>query len=155
MKKILLIAIATVAVFANANATDGNEVSSVISQSFYKEYAEAENVQWSLNDDFVKASFVLNGESVDAYYDYNGAIVGSSKKIALDKLPSKALRSFTKKYPFPSYNLKECIEFTNAGDDETNYFISLDDILSNTRVIIRIAPDGNISLFKKMSITKR
>ncbi|MBX2931706.1 MAG: hypothetical protein KF781_07170 [Chitinophagaceae bacterium] len=154
MKNVVLVALATVALFSNAHASHGNEVSLVVSQAFHTEFADAQNVHWDSNDDFAKASFTLNGENVYAYYNYDGSIVGSSKKIALNKLPEAALRNFTKKYPFPIYNLKDCIEFTDA-DGETNYFISLDDIMSNKRIIIKISTDGNMYLFKKLSITKR
>ncbi|MCZ2223927.1 MAG: hypothetical protein LC122_09885 [Chitinophagales bacterium] len=154
MKKMILIAFIIAIFSVNANATNGTEVSNIISQSFNNDFSNAKNVQWNLNEDFAKASFTLNGENVEAFYDYNGEMVGSSKNISIDKLPAKALRSFTKKYPFPTYQLKESIEFVNANE-ETNYFISLDDLFSDSRVILRISPDGNVALFKKLSITKK
>ena len=58
------------------------------------------------------------------FYNFDGTTIGTSKAIALDRLPKTALATITNKYPFPPYNLKECIEFINA-DNEKLYYISL------------------------------
>lgn len=151
MKKLILMAFASIIFFANANANNGNEISPVVTQAFESEFCSVNEVRWSQFDGYIKASFKHNGENIDAYYNYDGSNVGYSKKINLEKLPEAALRSFTKKYPFPTYQLKEVIEFTNA-EGTVSYYISLDKVVAHERTIINVTTDGNVYFFKKMSL---
>jgi hypothetical protein len=95
MKKLMLIAFASILFFANANANNGNEISPVVTQTFYNQFNQAADVLWSQFDGYVKASFKYNGENIDAYYNYDGSTVGASKKINLEKI---ARSSFKKLY---------------------------------------------------------
>ncbi|MGL1465806.1 hypothetical protein ACSTI9_00345, partial [Vibrio parahaemolyticus] len=74
---------------------------------------------------YVKASFVLDDEKVEAFYNNDGDLVATSKSIEFSKLPKKALRVIGEKYPFPPYELKETIEMTTA-EHGTSYYVSFD-----------------------------
>jgi hypothetical protein len=105
-------------------------------------------VEWTVASSFTKASFVLDGEKMEAFYSLDGAEIGVSKTIALEKLPENALRNITQKYPFPPYKLKECIQFTT--DKETVYYVSLEE--ETTKLILEISASGFVDVFKKEKI---
>jgi hypothetical protein len=146
MKKLFIAAIIAVSFSTTAFAIDVNKVSGLVLNAFTTNYAEATNVKWTLGSTFVKASFVIDDQALEAFYTYDGSEIGTSKTIALNKIPTNALREFTKKYPFPPYQLKECIEFTNA-DGEINYFISLEE-QKKAKIILKITTSCSISIFK-------
>ena len=52
------------------------------------------------------------------FYNFDGTTIGTSKAIALDRLPKTALATITKKYSFFPYSLKKYIEFENADNEE-------------------------------------
>lgn len=150
MKKLIIAALIAVTFTTSAFAADANKVNGLILNTFNLNFADAANVEWTLTKDFAKASFTLNGEKIQAFFNYNGTEIGTSKAFALDKLPKSALRAFTKKYPFPPYKLKECIQFTDA-EGEVNYFISLEEE-AKAKTILKVTSYGLLSVFKTEKI---
>jgi len=148
MKKLIFAALiaVSVATSAFANVT----VSSKVTDSFKSDFTNATNVTWTVGSNFAKAVFVLEGERMEAFYNLDGTSIGVSKAIALDKLPKNSVRTITKKYPFPPYALKSCIEFVNA-DGEKQYFVSLEEE-GKTKLILEIFENGSVELFKKDKI---
>ncbi len=148
MKKVILAALIAVSVATSAFA--GVTVSSKITSSFQTEFNDASNVVWTVGKDFAKAAFELDGEKLEAFYDLEGASIGVSKAIGLDKLPKASVRAITKKYPFPPYALKECIEFINA-DGDRKYYVSLVEE-GKTKLILQVSETGSVEMYKKDKI---
>lgn len=148
MKKILYAAL--IAVFVTTSAFAGVTVNVKITESFKSEFADASNVTWTTGKDFAKASFILEGEKMEAFYNLDGTAIGVSKAIGLDKLPKTSIRNITKKYPFPPYALKECIEFVNA-DGETKYYVSLEEE-AKSKIILEVSANGSVQVYKKSKI---
>jgi hypothetical protein len=146
MKKLIIAAFIAVSLATTAFAADVNKVNSLVLNAFNVNFADVTDVQWTLEKNFARARFLQNGEKIEAFFNYDGTEIGTSKVFALDKLPKTALRTFTKKYPFPPYKLKECIEFTDA-DGEVNYFISLEEE-AKAKTILKVTSYGLISVFK-------
>jgi hypothetical protein len=146
MKKLIIAVFITIAIAGSAFAKPENVVNYRVLNHFNANFSEAENVNWSVAPKFVKASFELDGKKMEAFYNSDGELIGTSTAFAYNKLPKKSIKEISKKYPFPPYKLKECIEFTN-GEGEKSYFISFD--TENENVIIQINSFGNISEMKK------
>jgi len=146
MKKIIFAVLTFIALAFNASANDRSKISNVILNSFYSDFNNAENVEWQSDSRFTKASFELNGEKVTAFYLYDGTFLGLTKSIALNELPQNAIREFTKEYPFPLYNIKECIAVTNENG-ELNYYISFNEKLTQKTIILKITPNGGVYKF--------
>jgi hypothetical protein len=64
---------------------------------------------------FDKVTFQLNNETVNAFYDKDGDLIGTSKTVNFEKLPKSALETLTTKYTYPEFQLKECIEFVKRN----------------------------------------
>jgi len=151
MKKFILAALIAVTITTTAFADANTNISTKVTDNFSLQFEAATNVQWTLSSTYIKASFMQFGEKLEAFYLPDGSLIGTSKQIALDKLPENAVRNITKKYPFPPYKLKECIQFENA-DGVVSYYVSLEEE-GKSKTILEISAAGGVSTFQR-STTK-
>jgi hypothetical protein len=54
-------------------------------------------VEWRTNSKFATAAFLLDNKRVEAFYDVDGSLIGTSQPVAVDMLRSSAKRSIAKK----------------------------------------------------------
>lgn len=146
MKKILFTALIAVSTLSVSFAKTGDEkkVSYKVITEFTSNFGEAENVNWKVTAEFTKATFTLDDRTMEAFYSTSGEFLGSSYKLAFNKLPKNAITTITTKYQFPPYELKECIKYTNA-DGVTKYFVSLKK--ENKTTILEIEQNGSVISF--------
>lgn len=144
MKKIFLAALLAVSLGASAFTAPEKTVSYHIRHQFAATFDNAENVNWTSHKHFIEATFVLDGEQMQAFYNNDGEFLGTSKTFAFDKLPKKGLTAIMKLYPYPPYKLQECIEFVN-GDGEKNYYVSFQK--ENQKLVLQVSPYGKIEVF--------
>ncbi len=145
MKKNFLV-IAAVIMFTTTAFADENSVSFNIINNFKTSFTNAKNVNWKLANEYVKASFEINGINKVAIYNYEGELIATSNKFEFNNLPQNAIETIAKKYPFPPYKLKDCIELVDA-DNEKNYFVSFG--TAKETVVLKISLAGKVSLFSK------
>jgi len=143
MRKLLLAALLTITVAASTFAKDVNSKNVRAIRNFESEFRDAENVSWTIRPTFAKASFHLDGQKREAFFDLNGDIIGTSRNISLDKLPVGAKRVFAKKYD--GYTVKEAIRF--EGVDEAAYFISAEN--EKESVILKVWDSNAVTVFKR------
>jgi len=141
MKHIFITACLAVSIISSAFATDN---SSLISTNC----CTAEWSTFTIESNTVVAKFTpeLRENNERAFYNNDGSFAGTTKRIAFDKLPERAIRNIGKNYPVPDFTVKECIEFTNAFG-ETNYYVSFDS--EKAKTIVEVSPFGSVVLFKK------
>ena len=72
------------------------------------------------------SSFAANDNSrkIQNVYNIQGELLGTTSRMDFDKLPKYAIQEITTRYKFPTYNLKECIEYKDVYG-EINYFVSM------------------------------
>ncbi len=146
MKKLFITALIAVAIGTSAFANP-TTVSTKVLNSFTTDFKGAENVNWKISSDFVKASFVFEEKEYTAFYNFDGDLLGYSRSFAFNKLPKRAIETIAAKYPYPPYKLTECIEYTNA-DGEKNYFISFEKSLQI--LVVQVSLNGEVSEFQKI-----
>lgn len=145
MKKLFLTMLVATAISCSAFA--GTEkVNFAVLNSFSNQFENAANVNWKLEKEFVKASFIIDNIATEAFYTYEGELIGTSKAFAYDKLSKKAIATISSKYPYPPYKLQECIEFVTSNG-ETSYYVSLE--TNKQKVVLKVLPGGSVSEFKK------
>ncbi len=120
MKKIfvsllLLLAVASSTSFANKITRPDPGVEEV----FKQEFAGAGNVSWSQQDNYQKATFVLAGHRVIAYFNEDNELAGCIRDIFYDQLPLTVMKAVDKK--FPMAEVQEVREITNS--DGTSYML--------------------------------
>ncbi|MBN8837532.1 MAG: hypothetical protein J0I09_09750 [Sphingobacteriia bacterium] len=145
MKKLIMAAIIAIAVTTSAFAAHETVSYRILSQ-FRTDFSDATNVSWKVGKDFVKATFVLEDEKIEAFYNNAGELVATSKAIDFNKLPKKALRVIGEKYPFPPYELKEAIEMTTA-DSGKEYYVSF--TTQKESIVLKVDMYGTVSEFKR------
>ncbi|MFY0254170.1 hypothetical protein ACDQ55_09475 [Chitinophaga sp. 30R24] len=116
---------------------------------------------WTHQEYFDVASFVNDrGLRTDAYYDYNGQLVGTTTMARFSDLPEPAQKDIIKHYtnyldaPVVFYDDNEAndtdmILYGTQFDDADNYFIELKDKKGNP-VVLRVNMEGNVSFFADM-----
>src|SRR5258705_8452905 len=146
MKKIfvslsLLLAIATSTAFANVIIIDPNPG---MEEVFKKEFAGAENVSWSQQENYQKATFILAGHRVIAYFNEDNEFAGCIRDILYDQLALIVTKAIDKK--FPGAEMLDVREITNS--DGTSYLLRTD--WNNKKYKVKITSDGNISEIEKL-----
>lgn len=144
LSKKLIVAFFTLAIFTTtAFAADVNYKAV---KHFKDHFKNVSNVTWvTTRENYTKVSFEEDGTQMEVFYNNEGEVVASSKKIELNSLPAKATARISKRYSAPEYIVKECIELTN--DDETASYVSL--FRKNEKIILKVDQDGNVSEFKR------
>lgn len=148
MKRMLAVAALVVGFVAQSFATgkDENKVNLAVVKSFNNNFAEAENVRWKVGDNFVKASFELEGDNYEAFYSPTGDFMGTTKAIEYKKLPKAALKKLAAKYTNLNDVITESIIYTDV-DGNSKYFVSL--LVNGKKSILEIGTDGSVQPFKK------
>lgn len=139
MKKIILsLSLLLTIGIATVTATPVTTPDPRVEKIFQKEFAGAENVKWSEQDDFISALFLLNGHRIQAWFKKEGELVGSIRGLSYNQLPLQVIRSLQSK--FEQAVIIEIREVTN--NEGTNYKIVLENKDKKYKVSIR--PDGNV-----------
>lgn len=146
MKKILLTAFIAASTLSLSFAKTGDEkkVSYKVITEFSNNFSDAENVTWKVTGEYIKATFVMDEQTMEAFFNNNGEMFATSKKMAFNKLPKKAITTITTNYQFPPYELKECIKLTNS-DGVEKYYVSLKK--ENKTTVLEIDAAGYVKTF--------
>ncbi|HWI89715.1 MAG TPA: hypothetical protein VNT20_00515 [Flavisolibacter sp.] len=143
MKRLLLtltIALSFISFSSFANNTE--EVSPSAIKSFNSSFKNATEVYWTINQNYYKVNFALNGQYVSAFYDADGKMIALTRNISSLQLPI-ALQADLKK-SYDAYWISDVME--TATEDGTSYYITLE--TADTQVILKSSGDS-WSTFKK------
>lgn len=145
MKKFKTILTAIVMLFALSSfATEPEKVTQVVKTAFEEDFSKATQVNWKKSNDFYFASFMLNNERVDAAYNEEGELLGTSRNITSEQMPLSVSMAIAEKYK--GYKLaNSAIELTFAG--QTRYYITIGD---NKQVLnLKCFSNGDIEVESK------
>ena len=112
--------------------------------AFKKEFIAAQHVSWDKQDDFDKATFVLAGRRVVAFFSSEGQFEGCIRDIFFDQLPLSVMTTVDKR--FGEAQILDVREITNA--EGTSYRISLE--TKNNKYRIRVSSSGGINEIQKL-----
>lgn len=131
----MMLAVAATSAYAN----EENDVNEKVKQSFKKEFAGAQLVQWSEHGDYVRATFILAGSRAVAYFNKGGELEGSIRTIFFNQLPLAVITAVEKKFEEPI--TIDVSEITNGNG--TNYRLTLESKEKKYRV--KVDASGNIT----------
>lgn len=144
MKKIILslcvLAISSAALFAADQPVNNPKAH----ETFRKEFSGAQSVNWSLDGQFAKASFVLGGNSAIAWFDTDGVLVGSIRDLSYNQLPLVVMTSLEKRFP-QATNI-DIREITN--DEGTRYRLTIQH--NSKKLKVALYPDGIIESVQRV-----
>lgn len=137
MKKSILSLAIVLALFSSAFAA--RPVSSPVRAaiSFKKDFRQATEVCWSVSNNYVIATFVMDKETRFAYYDFQGNLVGLVQNILTTSLPENLRKDIKKHYG--SYWVTELFQVSRE-DGADYYYIKL----KNADETIVLSNEGTI-----------
>ena len=121
MKKniVLTVAILFMAITATF-ASPANPVPQSIISKWQQDFKNANGSSWKKVDKYYKASFTINNQLMEAFYDSKGTLTGTSRYITVSQLPLALSKEvYNKKAEFQISEIFELL--TDKG---TEYFIT-------------------------------
>jgi hypothetical protein len=146
MKRLTTILTAIVLLFsATAFAGKGDSVTEQVKGAFEKDFIKAKNVTWQKTGDFYFASFVMNDMTVNAAYNDDGQLVGTSRRVALTQVPMSVSLALSQKYS--EYTIPDQVtELSYDGETIYQVFVSNE----KKTLQLKIRANGDISVEKKI-----
>ena len=142
MKKMIItlaIAISTLSVFAG----DEN-VNPKVLDAFNTKFKNAQQVEWTAETDYYKATFVYNDKHVFAYYDTDGELLGITRYVS--PLDLSLNLQINLKNDYANYWVSDLFEV--AKPDGTSYYMTLEN--ADTKVVLKATDSNTWSVYKKV-----
>ncbi len=145
MKKIFVQTLFAVLLTGSLLANTGVTVNHQVKKSFEKEFAGAQAVTWeSLSSrNIFHASFIINNERLNAYFNNEGELIATGRYIKSENLPLLASKAVAAR--FSKHEITEAIEYI-AGN-ETSYIVKLNG--PKNSISAQVFLGGNIAVLKK------
>jgi hypothetical protein len=121
MKKIILSLTVALALFSTAFANHPSTFTERAAASFKKDFYQASDVSWTETENYVVATFRMERETMFAYYDFQGNLIGLVHHILTSSLPENLRKEIKKHYG--NYWVSELFQITN--EDGVYYYIQL------------------------------
>ena len=128
-----ILLVGSTAVFAG----DKTDVNAKIKESFKKEFAGVESVNWDEVGNYQRAAFLFHDRPVVAFFDEDGELLGSARNVVYDQLPLAIIKSFDKR--FAGAKFLEMYEISNG--EGTSYGITFE--RQSKRYHVKVNPNGN------------
>ncbi len=141
-KTFLLAAMAALLISASAFAS-GEENRTKAAVNLKKTFANAEDVQWKITADYIKASFKWNNQFITVFYNEEGETIAESRIIDIANLPIRA-QQYVNQH-FAEHEIGEIIEYNSMQSGLCYYAEVMKD---GKKKILKIQTDGEISSFK-------
>lgn len=125
-------------------ASDDYKVSDAAVKSFNSSFKSASEVSWTVTGDIYKASFLLNGQYVAAYFDTYGKMKALTRNISSTQLPLTLQASLKKNHD--CYWITDLFEVSN--DEGTTYYITLED--GDSKITMKSTQNSDWSNYKKV-----
>jgi hypothetical protein len=159
MKKIILTiataALLSVNVFAADGGKKGNGNSATVSysvqQEFTTDFADAQNIVWTVTKNCQRADFTQNGAKKTAFYNLAGDFLGLTQVVGYNAIPAKSQKLIADKYKGYTANnviVYQANESINGDIDPTSYFVDLKN--TEHEVLVRVTASGNLDFFKQV-----
>lgn len=135
MKRILITLTVLLSITMSSFANEG-KVNSRVLQSFETSFKNAVEVTWTVDENFCKADFSLNGQYVTAYYDEAGQMIAITRNISSTQLPISLQASLKKDHD----DLWISDLFEVANELGTTYYVTLEN--ADTKLVLKSSGSG-------------
>jgi hypothetical protein len=144
MKKLILamtmiLITGSTSVYANKK----EEINKQVAASFSKDFANAQNVVWQQQKQYLKASFILSSQVIFAYYTEDGKLRFVSRNVLSDHLPVLLLIKLKKNYS--DYWISDLLEMTS--ENKTAWYVSLES--ADQTLILKSGTYNRWAVYKK------
>jgi hypothetical protein len=115
MKKTILSIVFGLALFSTAFAKAPEKTTDRAIASFMKDFHKASDVIWSANSNYIMAAFEMDNQTLFAYYDFQGNLVGVVHHILTSSLPADLSKDIKKHYS--NYWVSELFQVSSEQGD--------------------------------------
>jgi hypothetical protein len=145
MKRLSIIAVFALTLISTAfaNKTIAPDFKGI--KNFNKSFPEATEVTYKVVEKFTEVSFTWHSMQLQAFYDNDGTLFATTRKVEIKDLPLSYLMNIRKE--FAGFTPTEAIEFDQT-DTGLSYYVTVAD--AQKTYVLKIITDGTISVFKKM-----
>lgn len=143
-KSILTIATMLTIALSTAFAFNNNEsVSLKAKTSFKNNFTTASSVQWQQEKNYAKATFTMNSQVMNAYYNEDGELMAITRNILSNQLPINLMASIKNNYS--NHWISDLFEI--AANNETSYYVTLDN--ADETIVLKSTDFNTWSVYKK------
>ena len=126
MKPLLILMLALSSFSLTSNATD--VVSAKALKSFQTTFSQATEAEWTVTENYYKVQFLLNGQTISAFYNEEGKLISVTRNISSLQLPIILQTELKKEYN--NYWITDLFEMSN--DYGAEYYLTLEDADNKT-----------------------
>jgi hypothetical protein len=119
-----------------SHATD--DISGRALKSFQKTFSNAKEAAWTVTEKHYKVTFILNNETLTAFYNPDGRLIGVTRNISSLQLP--IILQTELKGEYGRYWITELVE--QSGENGTDYYVTVED--ADSRTVLK-SSSGNTS----------
>jgi hypothetical protein len=145
-KSILTISIMLTVALTTAFANNNDGIFQRAKESFNSSFNTASSVKWQQEKNFVKATFIMNDQVMNAYYNNDGDLIAITRNILSDQLPINLMADIKKNYN--NHWITDLFEI--AAEGQTSYYITLEN--ADETIVLKSSDFSTWSVYKK---TKR
>jgi hypothetical protein len=143
MKKIILSAAIMLALFSAAFANRPDNITDRAAASFHKDFHKVSEVSSEVIKNHVRVTFHQNNETLYAYYDFQGNLIGVVQHILTSSLPEDLQNDIRKHYT--NYWVTELFQVTT--EDGVYYYLQL----TNADETIVLSTEGSYGWHRYMT----
>ena len=129
--------------FTKTSLAASNNIAPQVVKAFETTFTDAKDIVWTINSNFYKVDFILNGQAVTAFYNQEGELTAVTRNISSLQLPFMLQTEIKKDYS--SYWITNLFELSN--ENGTEYYITLED--ANNKVVLKSIANAEWSTYSK------
>lgn len=128
-------------------------------QQLMIDFGTVSDTNWERTAHFDEATFMKDGKTLTAFYDYDSKLVGTTTNKTFSDLPTSAQQFINENYK--SYNVGDILEYDDNGnvmsnmmlfnqeiEDADNYYVELKN--DNKKIIVQVSMEGNVTYFTRL-----
>ena len=135
MKPLFILMLALSSFSLTSNATD--VVSAKALKSFQTTFTQATEAEWTVTENYYKVQFLLNGQTINAFYNEEGKLISVARNISSLQLPIILQTELKKEYN--NYWITDLFEMSN--DYGAEYYLTLED--ADNKTILKSSVGSN------------
>lgn len=147
MKRLITGLAFTLVLGVNMAMANDTKVSRYAEESFKKEFAGAEYVNWQKAGDYYMATFNYQGQRLNAYFEEDGQLRSTTRYIEYKSLPLNVVKKLQERFAgaVTDENILEVAKSTG-----TTYLITVKE--GKKQYLVEADAGGNISIVKKQKL---
>jgi hypothetical protein len=138
---------------------EGTKISQDSQTNFYMTIGNVPDIKWARTTYYDEATYNKDKQDMTAYFDINGALVGTTTIKKAEELSKPIEKEIKKLYPDATIgqvtyfqdneeNVTDMIEYGIQFESKTEYFIELNQ--GTNKFVVMSDKEGDITLFKQL-----